>query len=264
MSGRLVAFWAPCSGSGVTTLCARVGAVLARVAPVAAVDLNLFEPTLAVAMDAMRQTPAPTCLDALLPLLRGRRLDNLAEHAPAVPGHEGYAVIPGPLHPLTALQVTEADIQVLLDLLLAQYPLVVADLGPTLDSVATWPVLERAGTVVWVVGGHYPARFHTRRYLPLCGQLGLTEERVRFVLNRTRPVSGGQVEDELDFRPAVTIPHAGALRDLEETGRLSMPGAAFAGAVAQLAGLLAPAAGGRQAGTARRWFGGKGAAHAQR
>lgn len=241
MSGKLFAFWSPCSGSGVTTLCAKVGIRLAASAPTIAADLNLAEPSLAA---VHHDGSLDTTLDSLVPLLRGRRAsaEDLALHTVPMSGSQQFALLPGTLHPLAALDVNEGDIHRLLDLLLQQYQYVLADLGTTLDSVGTWPVLERADRVIWVVGGHYAARYHTRRYLHVHSQLNLGPDRALLVLNCTEPVTERQVRDELGADLAITIPHA------------PKRGASFDSAIHRLAGLLAPEYAGMQAERSPRWM----------
>lgn len=246
MGGRLIAFWAACAGSGVTTLVAQVAGALAGWEPpgsVAAVDLNLTEPSLGVLTDVVRQQSGDhRGLDTLLPLLRGRRLtpESLTAHMAVPPGPARFSVLTGPTAALLAVEVREPDIQALLDALLRQYPLVLADLSPTLDSVATWPVLERAHAVVWVAGAHYSGRYHARRYLPVRQQVGLMPERCILVYNLNRPIAPEQMEDELGQKPAVVVPHTPALAGQEERGQITPPGQRYARAVAALAQLIAP------------------------
>lgn len=241
MGGRLVSFWAPCSGSGVTTLTAHTAAALATQGPIALVDLNLYEPSLGLLTDAVRLSAhGDRVFDTLFPQLRGRRLDPdaLTGHLVTLPATPNLHILPGPADPLLAVQVQESDIHQLLDLLLSAYPLVLADLGPTVDSVSTWPVLERAHHVVWVTGAHFPGRYHGRRYLALRSQLGLTPERCTLVCNLTRPLTPGQLADELQVQSEITVPHTPALPSREESGRLASPSPRFARAVTALAAAI--------------------------
>jgi MinD-like ATPase involved in chromosome partitioning or flagellar assembly len=217
---RLIAFWSP-TGAGATTLLLNTAAALsARRESVAAVDLNLTVPSLALYADVLpHNRPQSACLSRLLPALAGGWLSREDLAQSFLPG-PGFNVLPGLLDAVAASRVTEEDVQRLMQLVGARFDYVLADLTPALDSVACLPLLELADLVVLVVGPEIASRFHTRRaLLPLQGS-GLSQ-RLFPVLNRAAGSLAAQVAGDIELPVTLTIPALRQMPGWIESGKIA-------------------------------------------
>ena len=214
---KLIAFWSP-SGAGSTTLLLNTAAALgARRANVAAADLNLTAPSLALAADLLpHDQPQSACLSRLWPALEGGRLSS-DELYGALLHHNGFALLPGMLDVVTASRMTEGHVHRMLQLLGARFELVLADLTPALDSVACLPVLEQADLICLVVGPEIGSRFHTRRNMLPIKAIGL-EAKVLPILNRGDASLREQVSLDIDLPIRAMVPECKLMGRMVEAG----------------------------------------------
>jgi len=226
---RVIAFWSP-SGAGASTLLLNVAACMgARRANLAAVDLNLVTPSLALAADLLpHDRPRSACLSRLLPALDGGWLTAEELNRHLLPG-PGFALLPGMLDVVAASNLTDGQARQIVQTLAGRFEYVLADLTPAIDSVACLPLLEQADQVVLVVGPEIASRFHTRRYLEAVKAMGL-DGKCLAVLNRAGAIAVDQVVQDLDMQIRATVP------DLKQ-----MPGLVEAGQIAGLAQSVSPA-----------------------
>lgn len=220
---RLIAFWSP-AGAGASTLLLNTAAALtARHLTVAAVDLNLPRPSLALAADLLpHDRPQAVCLSRLLPLLESGRLTPDDLLARLLPG-PGFGVLPGVLDVVAASRVTEGYVRRLLQVLQGHHDFVLADVTPALDSVACLPVLEMADQIVLVTGADIASRFHTRRYALPLKATGL-DHRTTVVLNRCGPDGAAQVSQDIDLPVALAVPDLRWMSHFAEGGHIAYLG----------------------------------------
>lgn len=245
---RLIAFWSP-TGAGASTLLLNTAAVLGARSNrrVAAADLNLVAPSLALATDLVpHDLPDAACLSQLLPLLEGGRLtpDDVAGRLKYA---YGFAVLPGVLDVVAATRMTEAYVDQLLRYLGAQFDCVLVDLTRALDSVACLPVLQMADRVVLAVAPDLASRFHTRRYVGVVRALELDPKLVGVLNRATGSANPEHVARDIDLPIAVAVPEVSLMPALTEGGRLAVEArqphpalGRFRSAVEQLAELFTP------------------------
>jgi MinD-like ATPase involved in chromosome partitioning or flagellar assembly len=242
---RLIAFWSP-SGAGATTLLLNSAAALgARRANLAAADLNLVAPTLALAADLLpHDRPLAACACRLLPLLESGRLSMDEVHQSLLFG-QTFAVLPGILDVVAASRVAEGHVRQLLQVLSSRYDLVLADVTPALDSVGCLPVLEMADQVILVTGPDLASRFHTRRHLLPVRAMGLAD-RCRLVLNRSGGTAPVRIAQDVGLDLTLAVPDLRLMPGLVEAGQIAYLSQAphpalarFRTAVDELASLLA-------------------------
>jgi len=217
---RVVAFWSP-SGAGATTLVLNAATALgARGLGVAAVDLNLTAPSLALYADLLPyDQPGEACLSRVLPALHGGRLTQaeLSRHLLAGPG---FSLLPGMLDLLSSSRLTEGDIRQLIRMLAARTDVVLVDTAAPLDSLGCLPVLELADLVVLVVGPEIASRFHTRRsVMPLLG--AGWGPRLALVHNRSDGKSVAQVAGDVGIPVAAEVPDLRLMPGLVQAGEIA-------------------------------------------
>jgi Flp pilus assembly CpaE family ATPase len=242
---RLVAFWSP-GGSGATTLLLNTAAALgARRMSIAAVDLNLIRPSLALYADLLpHDMPQSACLSKLLPALDGGRL-TVDEVTRRLLTASRFVMLPGMLDVVAGTRLTEQHVEQLLQVMRSRFDLVLVDVTPHLDSAACLPVLEMADRICLVAGPQIASRLHTRRHLlPLRGTGW--EEKLSLVSNRAGAIPTAQMAHDCGLPVAAVIPELKAMESLLEAGRIAYeaqavlaPLARFQRAVDQLATLVA-------------------------
>jgi Flp pilus assembly CpaE family ATPase len=217
---RIIAFWSPAS-AGATTLLLNTASVLgARRMTVAAVDLNLTRPSLALYADLLpHHHPQSACLSKLLPALDGGRLtyDELARHLrPAT----RFVALPGMLDVVGGSRLTEQHVRQILQVLAGRFDVVLADVTPHLDSAACLPVLEVADQICMVTGPEIGARLHTRRHVLPLRSTGW-DEKISLVYNRAGAIPPAQVAQDCDLPVTTTVHEWRALPAFAEAGRIA-------------------------------------------
>jgi MinD-like ATPase involved in chromosome partitioning or flagellar assembly len=220
---RLIAFWSP-SGAGATTLLLNTAAALgARHADVAAVDLNLTAPSLALHADLLpHANPQSACLSKLMPALEGQRLtlDELHRRLLMAPT---FAVLPGMIDVVTASQLTEEHVRRLLQLLTHRFGIVLVDVTPALDSIGCLPVLEQADQICLVVGPEIASRFLTRRVvMPLDAMSFLPK--TSLIYNRAGGVDERQIASDIGIPVQHSVPDLSVMNSLIEAGQIAQLG----------------------------------------
>lgn len=241
---KLIAFWSPTGAGATTTLLNTAVAAGARGVRLAAADLNLTAPSLALYADLLpHDRPDSACFSRLLPALQGGRLTAEDLRQAMLPG-PGFLLLPGMLDVLGASRLTEEEIMSVVRLLRSTYDLLLVDVAAPLDSIACFPVLEQADLICLVVGPDLASRFHTRRYaLPLIG-LGW-QAKTLLIYNRAGATPAAQVAEEIGLPVAVRIPELKQMDALVSAGTpaynpraVVKATAAYRGAIENLAALL--------------------------
>lgn len=217
---RLIAFWSPSRAGASTLLLNTLAALGARRSAVAAADLNLTTPTLALAADLLpHEAPQSACLSRLLPLLEQGSLTP-ADLTRSLLWGSGFALLPGFVDVIAASRMTEAYVLRLLDLLHCRFDLVLADVPPAMDSVACLPVLEQADLIYLVAGPTIASRYHTRRFVLAARRLGL-EPRLRLLLNRSTAAQAARAQEDIELKAAAVIPFVPLMDRMADAGQLA-------------------------------------------
>jgi Flp pilus assembly CpaE family ATPase len=240
---RIVAFWSPASAGATTLLLNTASALGARRMTVAAVDLNLTRPSLALYADLLpHDHPQSACLSKLLPALDGGRLNynELARHL--LPSTR-FVMLPGMFDVVGGSRLTEGHVQEILQVLAGRFDVVLADVTPHLDSAACLPVLAAADRICLVTGPDIGARVHTRRHVLPLRSTGW-DQKLSLVYNRAGAVPPAQIAEDCGLPVAVAVQEWRALPAFAEAGRIACeaqamltPAIRFQRAVDQLATL---------------------------
>ena len=204
----LVAVMGAKGGVGATFLACQLGAALARERHKAAVvDLNLRLGDVALYFDLQPRYGMSNLVieDATIDVAYLETI--LSAHA------SGARVLAAPDHPEDADAIRAEHLARALPLLRRANDWVIADLSRALDD-ATLVALEGADLVLLVTAPDVPTLHHTRQYLELFRRLGLSEERVRVLLNRSErraSVTGSDVTRFLGRKVDLRIPNDYAL-----------------------------------------------------
>jgi pilus assembly protein CpaE len=157
-------------------------------------------------------------LGVLLGLESGRNVYQVVEAFPNVdadfiealmpkaPG--GFRVLLGPQSPEFADLVTAEHARTILEILQSTFDYIVVDTSSHLGEV-TLEALERATQIVVVVDLGLPAVKEAKLALRVFQRLGITNDRIKVVLNRSDSNSGitaNQVESSLEIKIAARLP----------------------------------------------------------
>ncbi|HET9051989.1 MAG TPA: response regulator [Candidatus Dormibacteraeota bacterium] len=208
--GRLVAVTSAKGGSGVSAITAALSVALATSTQrsIVTVDLDLEYGDLPMLLDV----PHASGVDDLIAALGvgGEAVapeDHLARHA------SGLRILGSPRTPVDALRVDEIGVTHLLNRLLALHDLIVVDVPPGFGDPAL-VTLTRADRIVVVVVPEVTALRRTLTLLGVLRSLGVADERLLFVFNRTvdsDALPRDRVERLLERPVPVDLPHDLAL-----------------------------------------------------
>jgi pilus assembly protein CpaE len=202
--GRIILVFSGKGGIGKSLLAVNLAAALAKHAPgrTALVDLDLQFGDLGV----------------LLGLESGRNVYQVVEAFPNVDADFIEALMPkapgdfnvllGPQSPEFADLVTAEHARAILTILQSHYDQVVVDTSSHLGEV-TLEALERADRIVVLVDLSLPAVKEAKLALRVFQRLGITNDRIKVVLNRADSNSGitsAQVESSLEIKIAARLP----------------------------------------------------------
>ncbi|MFZ4668324.1 MAG: AAA family ATPase [Microthrixaceae bacterium] len=204
-AGEIIAVFSPKGGSGTTVLATSLAVELASrsTRPVCIVDADLQFGDVAV---SLKLTPHHTIVDAVA---AGDRLDAamldslLVTHEPT-----GLKVLPAPLEPAYADQVSAADLTRILEVLRSVCSFVIVDTPSYLNDVVL-SVFDVADSITLVAGLDIPSIKNVKVTLQTLRLLNLPEEKLLLALNRADSkvkLDVAEVERALQFRAEVQIP----------------------------------------------------------
>jgi len=216
--GRMVAFFGPKGGVGVTTLALNTALAMAsdgEDGSTALCDTNL---QCADAAAFLGLQPDRDICDAVADL---DQLGPMESYLVREPG-TGLLLLPGAREPAAGQQVAPDDVARLLIALRKRYANLVVDVPSTIDLL-TVSVLELSEAICLVTEPLMPTLVGTARCLEYLESLGLAPDRMHIVLNRGAFFAGAlstqEVERELGRKVAVTVPYEVRVADAADTGR---------------------------------------------
>ena len=203
--GQIITVFSPKGGSGTTVLATSLAVELARrsTKPVCIVDADLQFGDVAV---SLKLTPHHTIVDAVA---AGDRLDAamldslLVTHEPT-----GLKVLPAPLEPAYADQVSAADLTRILEVLRSVCSFVIVDTPSYLNDVVL-SVFDVSDSITLVAGLDIPSIKNVKVTLQTLRLLNLPEEKLVLALNRADSkvkLDVSEVERALQFRAEVQVP----------------------------------------------------------
>lgn len=195
--GRLITVLGPSGGSGASTIAANLAAVLARQhQSCALVDLKLETGDLAALFDLKpTHTLAELCLNA-------SRMDRGMLERCLVRHDSGVHLLAPPRVLADVACVTPQGIRQALNLARTLFPYVVVDLDHSFREEQTL-VLRQADLILLVFRLDFTSLRNARRTLDYFDQLGISQERVRLVVNRygqPKELAASKAEEALGLK----------------------------------------------------------------
>lgn len=195
--GRIVAVFSAKGGVGRTTLAVNMAAVAAPTRTTVVVDADMPFCDVAVMLGV---EPRNGLAD-----LTGADLDVERLTAALAPHTSGMRVLPGPPDPARADAITAPTVQKVMELLRTVTDLTIIDTTCAFDD-ATLAILEAADEIVLVCTPDLAAVKNTKIAQSTFKMLGIPEDRVRLVLNRTSNKAAlGVAEIESQLGPAEAV-----------------------------------------------------------
>lgn len=189
-TGSVITVISPKGGVGKTTVSTNIAVGLAKKAPNQVVLLDLDVQFGDVA-SALGLTPTHTLLD----ILKGPSKTDLLVLKSFITEHEsGLRVIPAPLAPEEASQITADEITQLLNTLVQQFEYVVVDTSPGFSDL-TLAALEKSSDTVIVSELDVPSLRGVRKALDVMIALNLTGNTRKIVLNNMGRIAGLKLSD---------------------------------------------------------------------
>ncbi len=179
--GRVLAIFSTKGGSGKSMVATNMAVALARrsTRPVALVDGHLQFGDVAVMLKMAAERTVADAIDQIDRLDAAMMQNILMEHAPS-----GLLVLPAPMEPAFAEQVSGAEMTRLLEVLRSFCSHVVVDL-PAMFDEKVLAILEDADDVVLVAGLDIPNIKNVKIGLHTLDLVGIPSERLHLVLNRS-------------------------------------------------------------------------------
>jgi CRP-like cAMP-binding protein len=191
--GQVTVVFAPQGGAGQTVFTTNLAVALAQLTPdrVASVDLDLLFGHIAMLLDLVPRTS----LSAITPAaIRNLDRDSLAyyltKHA-----ESSLSVLSGTLRPEDSELVTGEHVRAMMDQLRRHFVHVVVDAGSRFSEPCLAAIEMADQVMVVVTPGPCGARAAQEAQRVLRDLLGVSPERVRFVLNQPWPYGRPSVED---------------------------------------------------------------------
>jgi pilus assembly protein CpaE len=204
-TSRLITVMSAKGGSGKTVVATNLAVLLAQRTgqPVALIDADLQFGDVAV---MLKLTPQHTMVDAVgsIGRLDAQLVQNLfTRHEPS-----GLDVLPAPIEPAFADQISADDIGRVLDVVQQFCQFVVVD-TPSVLGEHVVSMVERADDVVLVSTAELPSIKNTKLALQTLRMLSIQQSKLHLVMNsvggRTK-LDVGEVERMLQLRAACTVP----------------------------------------------------------
>jgi pilus assembly protein CpaE len=248
--GRVITVFSTKGGSGKSVIASNLAVTLAKrsAGPVVLVDADLQFGDIAV---MLKLTPQHTIVDAVTSM---DRLDaNLLQQLLIKHGPSGVLVLPAPLEPAFADQVSAADVTKIIHLLRSMAEYVVIDTPAQFNDVVL-NLLEETDDILLVAGMDIPNIKNVKLGLQTLRLLNIPMAKLRLVLNRANSkvkLDVSEVEKALTIRADALLPSDIVVPQSVNKGVpavLDSPKSGVARALDQLAGLFsdAPARSGRR------------------
>jgi len=242
--GRVTTIFSTKGGTGKSVVACNLAVVLARTSekPVVLLDADLQFGDVAV---MLKLTPRHTIVDAVGNI---DRLD-VALLKSLLVRHErsGVLVLPAPLEPGFADQVSGADMTKIIDMLATFAGHVVID-TPSHFNEVNLAVLENSDDIILVAGMDIPAIKNVKIGLQVLRLLDMPVSRVKLLLNRANAkvkLDIGEVEKTLQLKADILLPSDILIPQSVNKGNpavLEAPKSTCAKAIEQLANLITSAA----------------------
>ncbi|MDX1377228.1 MAG: response regulator [Anaerolineales bacterium] len=202
--GKIVSVYSPKGGTGCTTLAVNLAMVLNDPeTKVALVDGNLQFGDVAVFVNEQGKN---TVVD-LAP--RAGELDaEIVEEVMVKHSASGLHILAAPSRPEYAERVTSGQFSRLLEYLTQLYAYVIVDTSPTLTDV-TLATVEASDIILLVTTQDIPSIKNCRLFLDLLQNLGISRDRIMFIMNRfdkKTNITPDRVSDNLKQEVALVIP----------------------------------------------------------
>lgn len=207
--GAIITVFGAKGGIGKTTLAANLAVAFVRQAGQSCVLVDADD-SFGDAAATLAVTPERTIMDGL------RELDNEGGDVRSCLSYHnsGLAIASAPEDPLQWRQVKANRFQEMLHQLARQFDVVLVDTAGTLGEV-TQAALEAASLVLWLTTPDYASVRDSLQALRAVRNLGLADDRIRFVLNVTSPefaVNPATIEDAIGMPLFWTISYDRLLR----------------------------------------------------
>jgi pilus assembly protein CpaE len=203
--GRIITVLSPKGGSGKTTVCTNLAVGLARLEPnkVAVVDVDLQFGDVA---SALRLTPDHTFVDAI----RAPLADAMTLKTFLTPHASDVWTLCAPETPAEGEEITADQAQAVVAKLAEEFTYVMVDTSAGLNE-HTLAMIDISTDLVLVCTMDVPSIRNLRKEVDALDQLGMTQQRRHFVMNRSDAKVGlelADVEATVGLRVDTTIPSA--------------------------------------------------------
>lgn len=249
VEGRMISVFSTKGGAGKSVVASNLAVILARQtkAPVALVDADLQFGDVAV---MMKLTPQHTIVDAVASI---NRLDAqllqslLVRHEPS-----GLYVLPAPVEPAFADQVSGADMVRIVKVLQSFCAYVVIDTPAHFNDVVL-ALLEESDDILLISGMDIPNIKNVKLGLQTLRLLNIPVSKLKLVLNRSNSkvkLDIGEVERTLQMKADALIPSDILVPQSVNKGVpavIDAPKSGVSRSLEQLAGLFADSSQGRRA-----------------
>ena len=249
VEGRMISVFSTKGGAGKSVVASNLAVILARQtnAPVALVDADLQFGDIAV---MMKLTPQHTIVDAVASI---NRLDAqllqslLVRHEPS-----GLYVLPAPVEPAFADQVSGADMVRIVKVLQSFCAYVVIDTPAHFNDVVL-ALLEESDDILLISGMDIPNIKNVKLGLQTLRLLNIPVSKLKLVLNRSNSkvkLDIGEVERTLQMKADALIPSDILVPQSVNKGVpavIDAPKSGVSRSLEQLAGLFADSSQGRRA-----------------
>ena len=206
--GRVISFVSNKGGVGKTTLALNTACRLARARPdrVLLIDAALQH---GADCELLGLSPEATLRDAALQI---ERLDERLLRVLSVQHSTGLRVLAAPANAIEAAAVSEQAMARILSVARRTFDFVVVDTFPLIDST-TIAILDLSDTVYVTLNAFVPSVLGVSELLGVLGQLGVSDDRIRVVLNHTHPsfrgdLRGVDVADRLGHDIDFVVPYS--------------------------------------------------------
>jgi len=215
--GKVHAVFSPKGGAGKTTVAVNLATLMARELGqrVALVDLDLESGDVAIStqIEPTRSIHDAVALEA--------SLDSGALHSLMSATASGVAVLPAPLNPAAAADVSTALVGDVLALLVQDFDHIIVDCPPAFTPHVL-AAFDRCDTISMITSLDLASIKNMKLALETMARLRMPAERLRVIVNRDAPdlaLTADDVQEALGVRLAARIPESRDVQTAPNTGR---------------------------------------------